>query len=120
MNRTVLIIGNENTELIQELGVEREKNGMVEGRETKRQKRDDSAGLVHCLTEREKFTFKASFITFVKVRHQNGMIKVSPVEDDTCQSINALYQETDRIAIINLREGHGRQTHQYRGCGVNI
>ena len=76
MDRTVLTIGNENTELIQELGVEREKNEMVKGREP-------NADLVHCLTAREEVLVKANSLTFVKVTPQKGMIQVSPIEDAT-------------------------------------
>ena len=101
MDRTVLTIGNENTELIQELGVEREKNEKAEGREPK-------TALVHCLRARNEVLVKANTLTFVKIRPQKGMIQVSPIEDATCQAINALYENTERVALLNLGEEHRR------------
>ena len=92
MDRTVLTIGNENMELIQEQGVEKKKNEMVKGREP-------NADLVHCLTAREEVLVKANTLTFVKVRPQKGMIQVSSLEDATCQAINALNEDTDRVAM---------------------
>ena len=99
MDRTVLTIGNENTELIQELGVEREKNEKAEGREPK-------TALVHCLRARKEVLVKANTLTFVKIRPQKGMIQVSPIKDATCQAINALYEYTERVAILSLGEEH--------------
>ena len=67
MDRTVLTIGNENTELIQELGVEKEKIEKMKGREP-------NADLVHCLRARGKVLVKANTLILVKIRPQKGMI----------------------------------------------
>ena len=37
---------------------------------------------------------------------QKGMTQVRPIEDATCQAINALYENTQMVAVLNLGEEH--------------
>ena len=68
--------------------------------------REQNSDSVHCLRTKEKVLVKANTHTFVKIRPQKGMIQVSPIKDATCQAINALYEYTERVAILSLGEEH--------------
>ena len=105
MEKTVLQIGNEKTELIQQMQPRKKekRESRSEDKKPKKRKREKSAGLIHLVTAQADVKCKPNSLTFVPIRRQRGMIRVQTLdEDDTCQPIGALYSNTDRVAILNL------------------
>jgi hypothetical protein len=93
MEKTVLTIGDECTELISKVGPETEKEeagrvprGQDKGRVER--KRETSAGLAHCLAAKTSVVCNPNSLTFVRVNRQRGMIRVQPLdEESTCQPL---------------------------------
>ena len=107
MERTILQIGDEKTELIQQMQPRKKekRESRSEDKEPKKRKREKSSGLIHLVTAQADVKCKPNSLTFVPIRRQRGMIRVQTLdEDDTCQPIGALYKNTDKIALLNLGE----------------
>ena len=107
MERTILQIGDEKTELIQQMQPRKKekRESRSEDKKPKKRKREKSSGLIHLVTAQADVKCKPNSLTFVPIRRQRGMIRVQTLdEDDTCQPIGALYRNTDKIAILNLGE----------------
>ena len=108
MEKTTLTIGDESTELIQQIENELDKDQKGRASRPKakgrsEQTREKSAGVVHCLTAQADVCCKPNSLTFVRINPQKGMIRVQPWdEESTCQPIGALYSNTSKIALLNI------------------
>ena len=113
MDKTVLSINNTSVELIQTLRgkgqreAEAKEERMARKRErlaNKQRRREKSAGFIHVLTAVKDVKCKKDTLTFVPISgHLKGMIRVYPLDEESlCQPIGALYQNTRRIAMLNL------------------
>ena len=107
MKKTVLTIGDQSTELIQNLGgpeeAKDERTPRNREKKPRKRKREKSSGPVHLVTALKDVKCKPNSIIFVRIQKQKGTFRVYPLDQDsTCQPIGAVYKNTDRIAFLNL------------------
>ena len=110
MEKTVLTMGDESTELIETVSERPDKGMDKEDRKSRKRahvpearKREKSSGPIHVLTAQKDIKCKSNSLTFVPIKTQRGTIRVYPLdEENTCQPIGALYRGTNRIAFLNL------------------
>ena len=69
--------------------------------------RETSCGVVHVLKATKDMECQPDHLTFIPIARQKGMIRVYPTssqEGEEAQPIRALYQNTQKIAVLNLGE----------------
>lgn len=123
MKKTVLTIGDQSTELIQNLRSPEEpkceRTPRNREKKPRKRKREKSSGPVHLITALKDVKCKPNSITFVPIRKQKGMFRVYPLDQDsTCQPIGAVYKNTDRIAFLNLGEEKQKMFKDNVICGM--
>ena len=116
--RTMLAIDGEKTELVQNLHKKKASSNKDEvipktvkeerARNKKKvnrvRQREKSADGFHQIRAIKDIKCKKDTLTMIPVAKEKGLIRVLPIEEgsETCQPIGAVYQDTTKIAMLNL------------------
>ena len=118
--KTMLSIDGEKTELVQSLHKEeaspnegevtpetgKEERARKEKKGRRVRQREKSADGFHQIRAIRDIKCKRDSLTMIPIAKEKGLIRVLPIEEgsETCQPIGAVYQDTTRIAMLNLGE----------------